>query len=118
MTDILTDTNVNLTRDDLTGNLVHGGETRRALAVNGSNGSVDRDTGVQRSHTSSGSSASGRQDIANNDVLNELGIHIRASVCRAQDTGKQLLRTRVFETALLALKYAKCLGTVFRSPNT
>ena len=101
--DKLTDSDVNLSRADFSGNRVYGLEARAALPIDGANGDGLGDTGSEGGHTSSEGASTGRENISNSNVLNESGVDTGPLPNGTQDTGEVLLRPCIFETSFPAL---------------
>ena len=99
-----TDADINLPADDLSRNLVHCGQTGRALPVDGRDGCGDWDAGVEAGHTCSTGTAARRQDVADSDVFDKGGVEVDLAVNGAEDAREDLLGPCVFEAALLALR--------------
>jgi hypothetical protein len=74
-------------------------KTRRALPVDSVDAGLNGDSGVESSHTSRGSASTGREDIANSDVVDEFEAKEDLLVCGTEDE----LGLRVLEATLLAL---------------
>lgn len=102
--DTRTDTNVDLPSLDLVGDLGDGSQTRGALAVDGVDGGLDGDACVEGGHARSGSSSTRGEDIADGDVVDELGVKVGALVSGLENVGKDELGFGIFETSLATLE--------------
>ena len=88
---------------DLVSDLVDGCEPRGALAIDGVDGGFDGDASMQRGHASGGGASSWRENVADGDVFDELGVQADLGVGCAQDVGEDEFGLGVFEPSLPAL---------------
>jgi hypothetical protein len=98
-----TDTNVNLSTDDLRSNLVDGGETGGALTVDGRDGGGNWNAGMEGSHASPTRTAARWENVSDADVLNERRVEVDLCVNGAKNARKQLLWAGILKSASLSL---------------
>lgn len=65
----LTDSNVDLTKGNLVGNLVNGGQTGGALPVEGVYSSAAGEASPESGHSGHSGTSTGRQNVADGNVL-------------------------------------------------
>jgi hypothetical protein len=78
-------------------------QTRRALSVQGLDGSRHREAGREGRSTEFGGATSWGQDGADSDILDEGGVNLRAVDERLEGSDKQICSGSVLETSLAAL---------------
>ena len=99
----LTNSDVDLPRTDLSGNCVHGLETRATLPVEGANGDGLGNSGSESSHASGKGTPTGWEDVSNGNVLDESGVDTSLLPDGTQYTREVLLGPGVLETSFHAL---------------
>ena len=95
--------NFDLSRGDLVGNGVDGGQSRRALTVNGSNGNSIGNTSIESCHTGRGRTTTRGKDVAYLDVLDQRRVEASFFVNTLEHSRKDLLGACILESTLLAL---------------
>ena len=98
-----TDSDLDHAAADRVGNIDASLQTRRALAVEGVDGSGDGEAGDQGSGTHLGGTTAGGKDGADNDIFDELGLDLGALKDAFQGTGQEVRGKGVLEGALAAL---------------
>ena len=84
----LTNTNVNLTECNLRGDVVDSSKTGRALTVDSGDGGFVGDAGVEHGHASGGRTTAGRENVADDDVLDQLGVEAWAFIGGAENSSE------------------------------
>lgn len=106
-----TDTNLDHARLDGIGNVDDGLETRRALTVQCLDGSGLGEASNEGSSTELSSTTTGRQDGADGNILNILGIDTALLDNSLEDTSQEVSGSSVFETTLATLGQGSAKGT-------
>jgi hypothetical protein len=105
------DTNLDHARLDGVGNINNGLETRRALTVQGLDSSGLGEASNEGSSTELGSTATGRQDGADSDILDILRINTALLDDSLEDTGQEVGGSSVLESTLATLGEGSAQGT-------
>lgn len=106
-----TDTNLDHAGLDGIGNIDNGLETRRALTVQGLDGSGLGEARNEGSSTELGSTTTGRQDGADGNILNILGVDTALLDDSLEDTSQEVGSSSVLETTLATLGQGSAEGT-------
>lgn len=106
-----TDTDLNHAGLDSVGNIDNGLETRRALPVQGLDGSGLGEARNEGSSTELGSTTTGRQDGADSNILDILGINTALLDDSFEDTGQEVSGSSVLESTLATLGEGSAQGT-------
>ena len=106
-----TDTNLDHAGLDSVGNIDNGLETRRALTVQGLDGSGLGEASNEGSSTELGSTTTGRQDGADSNILDILGVDAALLDDSLEDTSQEVGSSSVLETTLATLGQGSAEGT-------